>query len=308
MIRSISIAILRAVVTVLLTVTFTFIVLRVSGDPVLALLPLESSVEVIERTRAEWGLDRPLPLQFVSYIGNLLHGDFGRSLNDGRDALIVVLEKVPATLMLMATSFVIAVIVGTLFGLLAAVWRGHAIDRAIMAFAVLVHSMPSFLLAILLVLLLAVSLGLLPSGGGQTLRHLVLPTCVIGFSAAGVIARFVRSSTLEVLSQSYIQVARIKPLPKWYFVMFHVLPNASLPLLTVLGFLLGGMIGGAAVVESVFAWPGVGRFLVFAVARRDLAVVQTIVILISIMMVIANLLTDILYSVADPRLRGKSSL
>lgn len=308
MIRTVSIALLRAVVTVLLTVTFTFIVLRLSGDPVLALLPLESSVEVIERTRAEWGLDRPLPLQFLSYIGNLLQGDFGRSLNDGRDALSVVLEKVPATLFLMATSFVIAVVVGTLLGLFAAVRRGHAVDRAIMSFAVLVHSMPSFLLAILLVLLLAVSLGLLPSGGGQALSHLVLPTCVIGFSSAGVIARFVRSSTLEVLSQPYIQVARIKPLPKWYFVAYHVMPNAALPLLTVLGFLLGGMIGGAAVVESVFAWPGVGRYLVFAVARRDLAVVQTIVILISTMMVFANLLTDILYAVADPRLRGKGSI
>jgi peptide/nickel transport system permease protein len=304
--RAIGIAVLRAFVTVLLTLTFTFVVLRTSGDPVLALLPLESSVEVIERTRAEWGLDRPLPLQFASYVGNLASGDFGRSLNDGRQALGVVLEKVPPTLLLMATSLVIALIVGTALGLVAAAWRGRAIDRVTMAFAVLVHSMPGFLLAILLVLLFAVVLGLVPSGGGDSLRHLILPAGVIGLSAAGVIARFVRSSTLEVLAQQYIQVARIKPLPRWYFVLFHVLPNASLPLLTVLGFLLGGMIGGAAVIESVFAWPGVGRFLVHAVARRDLAVVQTIVILVSTMMVIANLLTDILYTLVDPRLRGKS--
>ena len=151
--------------------------------------------------------------------------------------------------------------------------------------AVLVHAMPSFLLCILAILLFAVRLGWLPSGGGSSPLHLILPATVIGLSAAGVIARFVRSSALEVMGQQYIRVASIKPLPRWYFFGFHILPNASLPLLTLVGFLIGGMIGGAAIVESVFAWPGIGRFLVTAVTKRDLATVQTIVILVSITMV-----------------------
>ncbi len=139
--------------------------------------------------------------------------------------------------------------------------------------AVLVHSIPSFLLGIVLILLFAVWLGLLPSGGGPSLRHLILPAAVIGLSHAGVVARFVRSSTLEVLAQPYIKVAGLKPLPRWYFISAHVLPGTALPLLTLVGFSLGAMIGGAAIVESIFAWPGVGRFLVSSVARRDVAVV-----------------------------------
>jgi len=295
----------RGLLAIVLTVTFVFVILRVAGDPLTMILPLEASQEQVAATRAEWGLDQPLYVQYASYVTKLLTGDFGRSNADGRPALSVVLEKTPATMVLMATGMTLALVLGIGTGMLAAFYRGSVIDRAIMGGAVLVHAMPGFLLCIFAVLLFAVQLGWLPSGGGSTPLHLIMPALVIGLSAAGVIARFVRSSALEVLGQNYIRVASIKPLPRWYLFAFHVMPNASLPLLTLVGFLLGGMIGGAAIVESVFAWPGIGRFLVTAVAKRDLATVQTIVILVSVTMVTANLVADLLYTVVDPRLRNR---
>lgn len=305
MIRVLLTNLARGLLAIVLTVTFVFVILRVAGDPLTMILPLEASQEQVAATRAEWGLDQPLYVQYASYVTKLLTGDFGRSNADGRPALSVVLEKTPATMVLMATGMTLALVLGIGTGMLAAFYRGSVIDRAIMGGAVLVHAMPGFLLCIFAVLLFAVQLGWLPSGGGSTPLHLIMPALVIGLSAAGVIARFVRSSALEVLGQNYIRVASIKPLPRWYLFAFHVMPNASLPLLTLVGFLLGGMIGGAAIVESVFAWPGIGRFLVTAVAKRDLATVQTIVILVSVTMVTANLVADLLYTVVDPRLRNR---
>jgi peptide/nickel transport system permease protein len=305
MFRLIAASMGRALLAVVLTVTFVFVVLRLAGDPLEMILPLEASQEAIDRMRIEWGLDQPIYVQYFSYVAKLLQGDFGRSVTNGGPALKVILEKAPATLELMGAGLLIGLVVGISMGTFAATHRGGLIDRIVMGGAVLVHAMPSFLLSILAILFFAVRLGWLPSGGGATPMHLILPATVIGFSAAGVIARFVRSSTLEVISQQYIRVASIKPLPRWYFFSFHILPNAALPLLTLIGFLVGGMIGGAAIVESVFAWPGIGRFLVTAVAKRDLATVQTIVILISLTMVTANLIADILYTVVDPRLRDR---
>ncbi|MBI2735008.1 MAG: ABC transporter permease [Rhodospirillales bacterium] len=303
MTRNLIVTFLRMAVTVLLAVGFVFLILRVSGDPIRALLPLDAPEDLIELTRKEWGLDQPLHEQFFAYVEHLLRGDFGRSLNDSRPALQIVLEKVPATLLLMGSGLLISLTVGTSLGVLAASHRGKLIDRLVMTNAVLVHSIPSFLLGIVLILVFAVGLGVLPSGGGPSFAHLVLPAIVIGLSHAGVVARFVRSSTLEVLAQPYVKVASLKPLPAWYILAAHVLPGTALPLLTLIGFSLGAMIGGAAIVESIFAWPGVGRFLVSSVARRDVAVVQTIVILVALMMAMANLLVDILYLLFDPRLR-----
>ncbi len=305
MIVRISASIGRALLAVVLTVTFVFIVLRISGDPVEMLLSSDATPEMMARIRLEWGLDQPLYIQYFTYVQHILQGDFGRSITDGRPALMIILEKAPATLELMGVGLLIGLVLGVAMGLFAATHRGSAIDRIVMGTAVLVHAMPSFLLCILAILLFAVRLRWLPSGGGSSPQHLILPSLVIGLAAAGVIARFVRSSALEVLGQHYIRAASIKPLPRWYFFGFHVLPNAALPLLTLIGFLVGGMIGGAAVVESVFAWPGIGRFLVTVVAKRDLAVVQAIVILISITMVLANLGADVLYTMVDPRLRDR---
>ncbi|MDK4716481.1 ABC transporter permease [Rhizobium sp. CNPSo 4039] len=307
MLQSILRAFLRALVTLFLAMTFTFVILRVSGDPLHSLLPIETPPEVVALMRQQWGLDQPLYIQYFAYLGHLLRGDFGTSLLNGQDALALVLSKVPATLELMGAALVLAFGAGVPFGILAARNRGGLIDRFVMALAVLMHSLPNFLIAILLIQLFAVSLRILPSGGGSTMAHLVMPVLVIGLYNAGIIARFVRSSVLEVLGQRFILAARAKRIGESALLWRHVMPNAALPLLTMLGFLVGGMIGGAAVVESVYAWPGVGRFLVSSVAQRDLNIVQTIVLLITATMVTANLLIDCLYILADPRLRHRVS-
>ncbi|MCA6953019.1 ABC transporter permease [Pectobacterium polaris] len=294
---------LRALVTVFLAVTFTFVMLRISGDPMTSLLGVETPPQVIEILRQQWGLDRPVSEQYFTYIGRIVTGDFGTSLRSGQDALTMIMEKIPATLRLMAASLVLALAVGIPLGVVAAHYRGGVIDRAVIGLAVLTHSIPTFLTGILLIQLFAVQLRILPSGGGATLAHMVMPALAIGLYNAGVIARFVRSSVLEVIGQRYILAARAKRVSEWGLIVRHVMPNAALPLLTLFGFLLGGMIGGSAVIEAVFAWPGVGLLLINSVAARDVAVVQAIVILITVAMVSANLFVDFLHVMIDPRLR-----
>ncbi|MCL6324264.1 ABC transporter permease [Pectobacterium polaris] len=294
---------LRAVVTVFLAVTFTFVMLRISGDPMTSLLGVETPPQVIEILRQQWGLDRPVSEQYFTYLGRIVTGDFGTSLRSGQDALAMIMEKIPATLRLMAASLVLALAVGIPLGVVAAHYRGGVIDRAVIGLAVLTHSIPTFLTGILLIQLFAVQLRILPSGGGATLAHMVMPALAIGLYNAGVIARFVRSSVLEVIGQRYILAARAKRVSEWGLIVRHVMPNAALPLLTLFGFLLGGMIGGSAVIEAVFAWPGVGLLLINSVAARDVAVVQAIVILITVAMVSANLFVDFLHVMVDPRLR-----
>ncbi|ACM30998.1 ABC transporter permease [Agrobacterium vitis] len=303
MLNTMTSAVLRAILTVWLVITFTFVMLRISGDPMTSLLGVETPPQVIEMLRQQWGLDRPVTEQYFAYIGRMLTGDFGVSLRSGQDALGTVLGKLPATLQLMAAALVLALVVGVPLGIVAARYRGGIVDRTVIGLAVLTHSVPTFLTGILLIQLFAVKLRILPSGGGSTLAHLVMPTLVIGLYNAGVIARFVRSSALEVMGQRYILAARARRVSEWGLIVRHVMPNAALPLLTLLGFLLGGMIGGSAVVEAVYAWPGVGLLLISSVASRDVAVVQAIVILITIAMVSANLLVDFLQTLADPRLR-----
>ncbi|ASY74502.1 ABC transporter permease [Pectobacterium sp. S5] len=294
---------LRAVVTVFLAVTFTFVMLRISGDPMTSLLGVETPPQVIDILRQQWGLDRPVSEQYFTYLGRIVTGDFGTSLRSGQDALAMIMEKIPATLRLMAASLVLALAVGIPLGVVAAHYRGGVIDRAVIGLAVLTHSIPTFLTGILLIQLFAVQLRILPSGGGATLAHMVMPALAIGLYNAGVIARFVRSSVLEVIGQRYILAARAKRVSEWGLIVRHVMPNAALPLLTLFGFLLGGMIGGSAVIEAVFAWPGVGLLLINSVAARDVAVVQAIVILITVAMVSANLFVDFLHVMIDPRLR-----
>ncbi|ATV45528.1 ABC transporter permease [Pectobacterium sp. CHL-2024] len=294
---------LRALLTVFLAVTFTFVMLRISGDPMTSLLGVETPPQVIEILRQQWGLDRPVTEQYFTYLGRIVTGDFGTSLRSGQDALAMIMEKLPATLRLMAASLVLALAVGIPLGIVAAHYHGRIVDRTVIGLAVLTHSIPTFLTGILLIQLFAVQLRILPSGGGATLAHMVMPALAIGLYNAGVIARFVRSSVLEVIGQRYILAARAKRVSEWGLIVRHVMPNAALPLLTLFGFLLGGMIGGSAVIEAVFAWPGVGLLLINSVAARDVAVVQAIVILITVAMVSANLFVDFLHVMIDPRLR-----
>jgi peptide/nickel transport system permease protein len=304
MLRFVATRLLRTFVTVVLVVTFAFVVLRLSGDPAQIIMGADAPPEAIDAFRTAWGLDEPLWVQYLAYFKAIFTGDLGRSMRDGRDAIVLVLERVPSTLALTLPAFLLKVGLGIPAGIYAALHRNSLIDRSVMALAVAGFCMPSFVLGLLLVLVFAVQLGWLPSGGQESWRHAILPVITLGLGGAALLARFTRSAMLEVLGQPYIRTASSKGLPWPRVVWTHALPNAAIPTVTILGFMVGSLLAGAVVVESVFSWPGVGRLLVVAVANRDLAVVQCILLMVAMTMVAANLVVDILYGVLDPRMRS----
>jgi peptide/nickel transport system permease protein len=304
MLRFIGSRLLRAAVTIVMVVTFAFVVLRLSGDPAQIIMGADAPPEAIDAFRTAWGLDDPLWVQYFRYFTAILSGDLGRSMRDGRDAIVLVVERIPATLALTLPALMIKVGLGIPAGIFAALHRNSLADRVVMVLAVAGFTMPSFVLGLLLVLVFAVQLGWLPSGGQESWRHAILPVITLGVGGAAVLARFTRSAMLEVLGQPYIRTASAKGVAWRDVVRGHALPNAAIPTVTIVGFMVGSLIAGAVVVESVFSWPGVGRLLVVAVANRDLAVVQCILLLVAVTMVTANLIVDILYGALDPRLRS----
>ncbi len=297
---------LRTLFTLFLVVTFVFFVLRLTGDPVSAMMPDDTDPAILDELRKQWGLDRPLGVQYLEYWFNLLQGDFGNAYRDGRPAIEIVAERVPATLKLTLTAFAFIVIAGFPLGIFAAVNRGTAIDRAIMTISVTGFSLPNFFLGILLIFLLSVTLRLLPAYGSDHWYNLIMPVITLGTAGAAVIARFVRSSMLEVLNAPYIRACRARGMTERAIIWTVALPNAAIPTITIMGFMVGTLIGGSIVTETVFAWPGIGRLLIDAVTARELAVVQTVVMITAASMVFANLAVDLLYLVIDPRRRYAS--
>jgi peptide/nickel transport system permease protein len=307
MARYFAIRIGRAMITIALVVTFAFVVLRLSGDPALIIMGPEAPPEVIAAFRKAWGLDDPIWMQYFDYFGAIAKGELGRSMRDGRPAIALVLERIPATLTLTIPALLLKLAIGIPGGIFAALHRGSLVDRAVMIGAVAGFTVPSFVLGLVLVLVFAVQLGWLPSGGQETWRHAILPIVTLGIGGAAVLARFTRSAMLEVLGQPYIRTASAKGVSWRAVVLSHALPNAAIPTVTIIGFMVGTLIAGAVVVESVFSWPGVGRLLVVAVANRDLAVVQCILLLVAVTMVTSNLVVDFLYGFLDPRLRNREA-
>jgi peptide/nickel transport system permease protein len=297
--------VLRAALTIAMVVTFAFVVLRLSGDPAQIIMGADAPPEAVEAFRRAWGLDQPVWVQYLSYFGAILGGDLGRSMRDGRDAIVLVAERIPATLALTVPALVIKLGLGIPAGITAALHRNSWIDRLVMIVAVAGFTVPSFVLGLVLVLVFALQFGWLPSGGQESWRHAILPVVTLGLGGAAVLARFTRSAMLEVLGQPFIRTASAKGVPWRAVVTRHALPNAAIPTVTIIGFMMGSLIAGAVVVESVFSWPGVGRLLVVAVANRDLAVVQCILLLVAVTMVVANLVVDLLYGLLDPRLRSQ---
>ena len=298
-----AIKLLRAGITMWLVVTFVFFVLRLSGDPTYTLLPDDIDESTRDFYRRLWGLDQPLFTQYWSYLKALMQGDFGISFRNNQDAFQLVWDRVPKTALLGGTAIAIAIFVGIPAGIIAALYRDSWIDRTVMAVAVFGFSMPNFFLGILLILFFSLNLRVLPSSGSDTWWHLVMPAATLGISFAAQIARYTRSSMIDVLSKPYMRTARSKGAGPARRVNLHALPNASIPVVTLLGIKVGEMLGWAVVTETVFAWPGIGRLLTNAVANRDLAVVQCIMILLAFTMVMANTITDLIYGWLDPRVR-----
>jgi peptide/nickel transport system permease protein len=293
----------RAALTILIVVAIAFCVLRLSADPAAVILGPDAPPAAMAAFRHEWGLDRPLWMQFGFYIGALLRGDFGRSMINGATVLPLVLSRLPATLSIMVPALLLAIILGVSAGLFAALKRDTVADRAVMVGAIAGFTMPSFVLGLVLVLVFAVELGWLPSGGNDYWYSAILPVVTLGTSASAVLARFTRSAMVEVLGQPYILTASAKGLLWNAVIRRHALPNAAIPLVTMIGFMVGGLLAGAVVTESVFSWPGLGRLMVTSVGARDLAVVQCILLLVSVTMVASNLTVDLIYGLIDPRLR-----
>lgn len=307
MIHFVATRLLRASITIFAVVTFAFVVLRMSGDPAQVMLGPDVPQEAIDAFRKAWGLDQPLWVQYLAYLKSILSGDFGVSMRDKESAMQLVLERIPATLQLTIPALLMKVLIGIPAGVYAALHRQSFTDRGVILLAVLGFTIPSFVMGLLLVLVFSVLLGVLPSGGQDTWMHGILPTITMSIGGIGILARFSRSAMIEVMGQPYIRTASAKGL-KWPDVVWrHALPNASLPIVTIVGFMVGSLIAGAVVVESIFSWPGIGRLLVVSVTNRDLAVVQCILLMIAATMVVSNLVVDLLYGWLDPRLRTQTA-
>ena len=304
MIRFVLVRLFRALITILAVVTFAFVVLRMSGDPAQVMLGPDVPQDSIDAFRKAWGLDQPLWIQYIAYLKSIFTGDFGVSMRDKASALRLVMERVPATLQLTVPALILKLVIGIPAGVYAALHRQSFADRGVILLAILGFTIPSFVMGLVLVLIFSVMLGLLPSGGQDTWMHGVLPTITMSIGGIGILARFSRSAMIEVMGQPYIRTASAKGL-KWSDVVWsHALPNAAVPIVTIVGFMVGSLIAGAVVVESIFSWPGIGRLLVVSVSNRDLAVVQCILLIIAATMVVSNLVVDLLYGWLDPRLRS----
>lgn len=293
----------RAIFTLSVIVIFVFVILRTTGDPAVQILGDDAGHDALEAFREKWGLNDPIWQQLLRYVAGVFQGDFGMSLVEGRSALDVVLARLPKTLQLMSISAVISLAIGVPIGIYAALHRGERRDRIIMAIGVAAFSTPSFVIGILLILLMSVMLRVLPTAGSDSWKHFVLPVVTMSTIDAAVFARMTRSSMLEVLSRPYMRTALAKGLPWHMAVRRHALPNAAIPLVTIIGLFVGYLIAGGVVTENVFAWPGIGRLLVSSVQNRDSSVVQVIVLMIATSMVTVNLLVDIAYGWLDPRIR-----
>jgi ABC-type dipeptide/oligopeptide/nickel transport system permease component len=284
-------------------ITLVFVALRMSGDPAAAMLPGDASVEETIALRRTLGLDRPLYAQYASFLGSAVTGDFGTSFRHQQPAFELVLERLPATLELAFAALVLALVVALPLGILAAVYRGSAVDVAAMVFAVIGQATPYFWMGIMLILIVAVELDWVPTSGRGGLERLILPAVTLGTHFAASLARLTRTSMLEVLGQNFVTTARAKGLSERSVILAHVLKNAAVPVVTLIGLQFGTLLGGAVVTETIFAWPGVGRLAVQSIFVRDYPVVQAGVLVLALTFVALNLLVDLLYGWLDPRIR-----
>ena len=281
----------------------SFFFIHLSGDPVMLMLPADASPAQIERLREQLGFNDPLPVQYWRFVTHAVRGDFGKSLYYHIPALKLIVERLPASLELALAAMVIALVVSVPIGVVSAVRRGSAVDMASMLVALFGLSMPHFWLGIMLILLFSVKLGWLPTSGRGSFAQLIMPALALGLSLMAMFARLTRSVMLEVLSLDYVRTARAKGLPERIVIGKHALKNALIPLVTVAGMQFGFLLGGTVVIETVFAWPGVGRLVVQAIFNRDYPLVQAAVFILALIFVAVNLFVDILYLYLDPQIR-----
>jgi peptide/nickel transport system permease protein len=298
------------VVAVVAVVVFSILHLA-PGDPAAVIAGDQATPEQIEQIRANLGLDRPFYEQFLIWVGNVLRGDLGTSIFSNLPVSRLFLQRLEPTIALTITTMLVTIGLAVPVGVVAAWKAGSAIDRGVMTFAVLGFSFPVFVVGYLLIFVFSISLGILPiqgyrelaDGVGPFLLHLILPSLALGLSFMALIARITRASVLEVLSQDHIRTARAKGLPTRHLLFDHALPNAAVPIITIIGVGVALLLGGVVVTESVFAIPGLGRLVVDAILHRDYPVIQGVLLIFSGVYVLVNLTVDLLYVVIDPRIR-----
>jgi len=281
-----------------------FVILRIApGDPVTLMLGQSATPEAVAALRAQIGLDEPLPLQFLRFLGGLVSGDFGASLTYQRPTIGVVLDAFPNTVLLGTAGFVLAILIAVPVGILSATRRGSWLDKLTEVGVLLGQAVPAFWTAIMLVFALSLGLHLLPTSGSGTWQHLVMPAITVALVQLALLTRIVRAGLLEVLREDYIRTARGKGLPNRAVLWRHAFRNALLPVVTMMALQAGSVLAGSVVTEAVFAWPGIGALAISAIMARDYPLVQTIVLFSSVLIVTANFLADTAYAVLDPRVR-----
>jgi peptide/nickel transport system permease protein len=294
---------LQAIIAVFGVLTIVFVVMRFSGDPTLLLVPEGASQEYIDALRVELGFDRPVVVQYVDYLGDLLHLDFGVSVVQRIPAFDIVASRIPYTVLLAAGALFVAVGIGIPVGIAMAIRRGGWLERALAALVLTGQSMPTFLSGILLILVFGVVLGWLPTSGAGDLNALILPSVALGALSMSTFARMTRIAIVDELGKDYVRAARARGLSLAGIVGRHVLRNAAIPVVTVAALEIGNLLAGAVIVETVFAWPGIGQLAIQSIQSRDFLVVQVIVLLISLVYVATSLLADVAYGMLDPRIR-----
>ena len=292
-------------IPLLIAISFAaFIMMHlVPGDPVRNMMGIEASKEAVEAERERLGLNDPLLVQYGRFLGGVLQGDLGTSIFTKQSVTDEILKKYPATIKLALGGTIFASVVGILAGIVSAVKRNKLTDNIIMVLSLISVSTPSFFLALVLMLFFSLQLGWLPSMGLRTPLHYVLPIITLGMQSVGTIARTTRSSMLDVLGQDYIRTSRSRGIPERVIIYSHAFKNAIIPVLTIVGLRFGGLLAGSMLVETVFSIPGIGRYLVDAVLERDYPVVQSTVLVLACTFVLVNLVVDLLYAVADPKIR-----
>lgn len=284
-------------------VVVVFVIVRMLGDPAVLMLSHEAPLEALEAFRREHGLDRPIWEQLGKFMLDVLRGDLGRSLRHSEDVVSLLLQRLPLTMQLAGAAFVLSLVLAVPLGVLAARYRGTFRDRSLMVMAVLGQSVPDFWLGLMLMLVFGVVLKWVPISGSGSWQHLVLPAVTLSVFPLARTTRLVRSGMIEMLNQDFVRTARAKGLSDAKVVYKHALRNALIPVVTIIGLEIGSLLGGAVIVETVFAWPGMGRFLVQALNNRDFPVIQAGVLFLALSKVAVNLAVDLLYSTVDPRVR-----
>jgi len=293
----------NALVSIIGASLIIFVISRLSGDPVSLMLPIEAPKSAIEALRNNLGLDLPIWQQYLIFLSHAVRGDFGNSYRWQMPALQLVFERLPATIELAAAAFTFSVLLSIPLGVLSAVYRGSWIDHVGRIIAMTGQAVPSFWVGLILILVFAVGLGWLPAFGADSLKHVILPAISLGWYPVAAQTRIIRSGMLEVLDSDYIRMGRAVGTPERLLIWKYAFRNALLPLVTIMGVYFAAILSGAFVVETVFAWPGLGRTVVEAVFARDYPVVQAGVLVTSIVFILSNFLVDLSYSLIDPRIR-----